>query len=199
MKSSETKPLRKGWQMHNFSVCCCFFFWLKTPIYFRCRRFFWSTDFDNWTSNEKKVNVFVFIMLCKWNYGLNLPAIKPLWNTLQIYKMYHLELSFSVVIRIDHWLFYMSYLYYILLSMGTTLSTHFKQNNHAKRLHSRNIQRDPSVYSGSLYMMSRDLIYYVMTSSDGRRDTLVLSGAYVSKTCSSAIINQQKTNRFPGI
>ena len=60
-----------------------------------------------------------------------------------------------------------------------------------------NITKGASAYSGSPYMMSRDQLYCVMTSSDSHGDTLILSWAYVSKT--HTIIYSFMINRFFGI
>ena len=46
-------------------------------------------------------------------------------------------------------------------------------------------------------MMSRDQLYYVMTSSDSHEDTFILSWTYASKT--RTIIYSFMINRFFGI
>ena len=52
---------------------------------------YWLLDFK-W----RKTKLFVLITHSKSNLGWNLSAIKPFWNTMRIYTMYHLELLLSV-------------------------------------------------------------------------------------------------------
>ena len=80
--------------MHN--IFCILFFLAWDAILLLMPSFFWSTSIDNWTSNEQRWRC--LSLLCSGNdtLGRIYPQVNLLWNTLQIYKMYHLELLLSV-------------------------------------------------------------------------------------------------------
>ena len=61
------------------------------------------------------------------------------------------------------------------------LLTGFKTEKTCKGGVNHNITKGTSAYFGLSYMLSRDQLYYVMTSSDSHGDTLILSWTYASK------------------
>ena len=63
---------------------------------------------------------------------------------------------------------------YALFNIWTTMSTRFKTEKSCKGGVNHTITKCTSAYSGSPYMMSRDQLYYVMTSSDSHGETLYL-------------------------
>ena len=86
---------------------------------------------------------------------------------------------------------------YALFSIWTTLSTRFKTEKSYKGGVNHNITKGTSVYFGSPYMMSRDQLYYVMTSSDSHGVNFILSWTYASKR--RTIIYSFMINLFFGI
>ena len=92
----------------------------------------------------------------------------------------------------------MSYqLFHVSFIMWTTLSIWFKTEKSCKGDVNHNITKGASDYSGLPYMMSRDQLYHVMTSSDSHRDTVILSRAYAIKRCT--IISPFLINRLSSI
>ena len=83
------------------------------------------------------------------------------------------------------------------LAYGLLYRPNFKQKKSCKCGLNHNITKGASAYSGSPYMMSRDQLYCVMTSSNSHGDTLILSRAYISKR--QTIIYSFMINRFFGI
>ena len=64
--------------------------------------------------------------------------------------------------------------------MNNSFNT-IKNKKNSKGGVNHNITKGTIVYSGSPYMMSRDHLYYVMTSSDSHGDTFIMSWTYASK------------------
>ena len=86
---------------------------------------------------------------------------------------------------------------YAIFSIWATLSTRSKTEKSCEGGENHNITKGTSVYSGSPYMMSRDQLYHVMTSSDFHGVKLILSWTYASKR--HTIIYSFMINRFFGI
>ena len=103
-----------------------------------------------------------------------------------------------MVENIDNDGFFMSYQNcYILSNIQTIMSTRFKTEKSFKRSVHHHFIIGVSALTGSPYMMSRDQLWHVMTSSAGHGDALILSGTDAS--IRGIIIRSLRINPFSGI
>ena len=83
--------------------------------------------------------------------------------------------------NIDNSGFFMSYQNcYMLFNIQTIMSIRFNSEKSCKRSVNHHFRKGVSAFAGSPYMMSRDQLWYVMTSSAIHGDTLILSGTDAS-------------------
>ena len=85
----------------------------------------------------------------------------------------------------------------ILFIIRTTLLTRFNTEKLCKEGVNNHFIIGASALSGSLYMMSRDQLSYVMTSSASHGDAFILSGTHVSNR--RIMIYSLRTNTSSGI
>ena len=86
-----------------------------------------------------------------------------------------------MVENIDNYRFFLSdQNCYMLFNILTIMSTQFKTEKSCKRSVNHHFIIDVSALTGSLYMMSRDQLWYVMTSSASHSDALILLGTDAS-------------------
>ena len=86
---------------------------------------------------------------------------------------------------------------YMLFNIQTTMSTRFKTEKSYKRSVNHHFRISVGAFAGSPYMISRDQLWYVMTSSASHGDALILLGTDAS--IRGIIILSLKINLFSGI